>query len=316
MIAILLKKAYREAVRLCTFWLPRERQIAIERRIRGQEEYKKLRQADLVIVSFGKSGRTWLRVMMSRFYQLRYGLKERHLIGFDNLHRMNPAIPRIHFTHDNYIKDYTGNADSKKDFYDRKVVLMVRDPRDVAVSQYHQWKFRMRPSKKDLNDYPNHDADISLHDFVSHPSGITKVIDFMNLWAKERPNLSDLLIVRYEDLRRDTAHELDRVLRFAGSEPTPAELEESVAFAAIDRMRDMETRKVFWLSGSRLVAKDKSNPNSFKVRRAKVGGYRDDFEPEQLRAMDDQVDRELASGFGYRSDEADSYQRDKTAASA
>lgn len=316
MIATVVKKAYREVVRVGTFWMPRERQIAIERRMRGQEEHKKLRQADLVIVSFGKSGRTWLRVMMSRFYQLRYGLKERHLIGFDNLHRMNPAIPKIHFTHDNYIKDYTGNGDSKKDFYDRKVVLMVRDPRDVAVSQYHQWKFRMRPSKKDLNDYPDHDTDVSLYEFVRHPAGVAKVIDFMNLWARERPNLPHLLIVRYEDLRRDTAHELDRILRFAGSDPTPQELEESVAFAAIDRMRDMETRRVFWLSGSRMVAKDKSNPNSFKVRRAKVGGYRDDFDAEQLRLMDEQVDTTLAPGYGYRSDEMQTAKVDHAAATA
>lgn len=193
---------------------------------------------------------------------------------------------------------------------------MVRDPRDVAVSQYHQWKFRMRPSKKDLNDYPDHDTDVSLYEFVRHPAGVAKVIDFMNLWARERPDLPHLLIVRYEDLRRDTAHELDRILRFAGSDPTPQELEESVAFAAIDRMRDMETRRVFWLSGSRMVAKDKSNLNSFKVRRAKVGGYRDDFDAEQLRLMDEQVDTTLAPGYGYRSDEMQTAKVDHAAATA
>jgi hypothetical protein len=65
-----------------------------------------------VVVSFGKSGRTWLRVMLSRFYQLRHGLAERHLLNFDNLHLRNRAIPRIVFTHDNHTKDYTGHAGS------------------------------------------------------------------------------------------------------------------------------------------------------------------------------------------------------------
>ena len=68
----------------------------LERWLRGKEEFRKLEQADCVIVSFGKSGRTWLRVLLSRFYQVRHGLSERHLIGFDNLHRRNSAIPRIY----------------------------------------------------------------------------------------------------------------------------------------------------------------------------------------------------------------------------
>ena len=52
---------------------------------------------------------------------------------------MNAIIPRIRFTHDRYISDYTGNRDSKRDFYRKKVILLVRDPRDVAVSNYFQW---------------------------------------------------------------------------------------------------------------------------------------------------------------------------------
>ena len=71
-------------------------------------------------MSFGKSGRTWLRVMLSRFYQVKHGLGERHLIGFDNLHKKNPAIPKLFFTHDNYIKDYTGNRGYQGGFLRQK----------------------------------------------------------------------------------------------------------------------------------------------------------------------------------------------------
>ena len=37
-------------------------------------------------------------------------------------------------------------------------------------------------------------------------------------------------------------------------------------------------------------AKDKENPNSFKVRRAKVGGYRDYFEDHEMTAIDRMVE--------------------------
>ena len=182
MLQVLWKKLTRELVMLAVFWMPADRKRHIERWLRGREEFRKLGLADVVVVSFGKSGRTWLRVMLSRFYQVRYGLGRRTLIGFDNLHRRNRRIPRIFFTHDNYLKDYTGHRDDKSDFYDKKVVLLVRDPRDVAVSQFFQWKFRMRAAKKGLNDYPEHGTEVSTFDFVMHPGGgLPKVIDFMNL---------------------------------------------------------------------------------------------------------------------------------------
>ena len=41
--------------------------LAAERKLRGVEQFEKLQRADVVVVSFGKSGRTWLRVMMSIF---------------------------------------------------------------------------------------------------------------------------------------------------------------------------------------------------------------------------------------------------------
>ena len=43
-------------------------------------------------------------------------------------------------------------------------------------------------------------------------------------------------------------------------------------------MKKMEQKKTFWLSGGRMVPKDRDNPNTYKVRRAKVGGYRDYFD--------------------------------------
>ena len=132
------KKLRRELVMLLLFFLPKERKRTVERRLRGREEYRRLSRADCVVVSFGKSGRTWLRVMLSRYYTLRFGLPESELISFDNLHNREPEIPRVFFTHDNYVADHTGNRDSKCDFYDKKVVLLVRNPQDVAVSQFFQ----------------------------------------------------------------------------------------------------------------------------------------------------------------------------------
>ncbi len=294
------RRFLRQLILALLFFLPLARRQKIERWLRGREEARKLGLADCVIVSYGKSGRTWLRVMLSRFFQVKHGLSERHLIGFDNLHRKNAAIPKLFFTHDNYLKNFTKNADSKVDYTGSQVVLLVRHAADVAVSQHFQWKFRMRDSKKALNAYPAQDAELSVFDFVTQASaGLPKIIDFMNLWAKEAGRLEALLVVRYEDMRARPQETLGRILEFLGTPGTPEQLAEAVDFASVENMRAMEQKKTFWLSGSRMKPRDRNNPQSFKVRRAKVGGYRDYFTDEEVARIDEMIATRLDPSFGY-----------------
>jgi Sulfotransferase domain len=290
------KKVVRSGTRHLPF-LPKERTRRLERWLRGREDWRKLRLADAVVVSFGKSGRTWLRVLLSRVFQLQHGLNERAILGFDNLHYQTGAVPKILFTHDNYLKDYTGHDASKADFYEKKVIFLARDPRDVAVSQYFQWKYRMKANKKDINAYPI--DDLAPFDFVMSDAGLHKVIEFMNLWAKEAPQIRDFLVVRYEDLRARPEETLRRLLEFLGTPATEAQIADAVAFASYDNMKQMEQKRVFWLSGGRLVPKDRSNPNSYKVRRGKVAGYRDDFDAAQLARIDQLVETRLDPLYGY-----------------
>src|SRR5262245_13223779 len=282
-----------------SFPLPAARRRAFERRLRGREQVARLRRADAAVVSYGKAGRTWLRVMLSGYYQKRYGLPERSLLGFDNFHRRDPRVPRIFFTHDNYIRDYTGHPRSKQDFYDRKVVLLVRSPQDTVVSQFFQWKYRMRTAKQRLNDYPG-DREISIFDFAMSPgAGLPKIIDFMNLWAAEAPRVAQLLLVRYEDLRVDPEAELRRVVCFLDGSEDPAAVRHAVAFASVENMRAMEQRRTFWLAGTRMAPRDRANPDSFKVRRARVGGYRDYFDDEQVVRLDELVRSKLSPIYRY-----------------
>ena len=293
-------KFIRLLVRGAGFFLPEHKKIAIDRRLRGREEFRKLQKADCVIVSYGKSGRTWLRVMLSRFYQLKHHLPVNNLIVFDNLHAKNRDIPRIFFTHDNYLKDFTGNADSKKDYYQKKVVLLVRDPRDVVVSQYFQWKHRMRPWKKRLNRYPADGSDINEYQFaLDENAGLPKIVDFFNLWATEAAKIDQLLVVRYEDMRKDTAEVLGQILSFIGTPASPEEKQEVVSFSSMENMKKMEQERTFWLSGSRMVPGDRKNPDSYKVRRGKVGGFSDYFDKDQVNNIEQLLQETLQPVYGY-----------------
>jgi hypothetical protein len=181
------------------------------------------------------------------------------------------------------MRDYLREWESLAHFKGKKVVLLVRDPRDVAVSQYFQWKYRMLPGKKELNFYPPHGAEVEIFDFVSNPDcGIPRIVDYFNGWARAMPMMGDdLLMIRYEDMRADPATALQAAVTHTGTPGDPAHIEGMRA------------------SGQRVKPGDESNPDSFKVRRGKVGGYRDYFTPEELAQVDAMVEGRLDPVFGY-----------------
>jgi len=291
----------RHVVVTSLFFLPKARRIAVERRMRGEEEYRKLQRADWVLISWGKSGRTWFRVMLSRFYQVKHHLPINRLLEFDNLHRMNPAVPKVFFSHNNYMRDFLKDWDTLNHFRGKKIVLLVRDPRDVAVSQFFQWKYRMRPHKKRLNQYPVHGSDTGVWAFVTNPDcGIPRIVDFFNGWAGYLAEFgNDILIIRYEDMRQDPAGVMAKVLAFVGTPGTPQQIDKAVEFASYENMKKLEEKSLFKGSGARVKPGDKKNPNSYKVRRGKVGGYRDYFEDEQVIEIDRLVEQGLDPVFGY-----------------
>lgn len=289
----------RRIVAKAAVMLPRATAISIERKFRGYEDSKKLEGADGVIVSFGKSGRTWLRVMIWRYFAHKYGLAGDSISNFEEFRRKIPDLPALFFTHDSYLKDFMGH-DRKFDLYGKhRVVLLVRDPRDTAVSQFFHWKHRIAPRRRDIVGYPP--GEVSLHSFITgEAGGIPKIISFMNVWAGEIELFPTLLVVRYEDLRANTKGELARVLGFFGQKPTDAELEDAATFASVENMRRMEQENAGKLDVKRsLKPTDVTNPSSFKVRRAKVGGWRDYVTEEQATAIDEMVKEKLSPVFGY-----------------
>jgi alcohol sulfotransferase len=276
--------------------------LVAERKLRGIEQFDKLQKADIVVVSFGKSGRTWLRVMVSHLFRVMYDLPENAILGFDNFHNLNRAVPKVFFTHDNYIKDFTGDFETKQPFYGKRVVLLARDPRDVAVSQFFQWKFRIKPTKVAINNYPPMGSDIGLFDFITGDNGgsMSAVTDYLNLWAREADKVEHFHLLRYEDLRTEPRLELRKLLDFMQVDASDDHVNAAVEYSSYENMKKMESKQQFRLAGGRMMPRDKDNPNSYKVRRAKVGGYRDYFTDEEVVAIDHLLAETLDPMFGYK----------------
>jgi hypothetical protein len=155
-----------------------------------------------------------------------------------------------------------------------------------------------------MNKYPAHEADISVYDFVKGDhQGLAHIIEFMNGWVTELPKIKNLLVVRYEDLRSHPEQEMARIVTFLCLEANAAFLKDTAEFASVENLRKKEQENYFWRSGSRVQAKDVNDPNTFKVRKAKVGGYRDYFDDDQVAELNAMVDSNLLPAFGYTSAE-------------
>jgi hypothetical protein len=289
----------REAVLGLAIWLPRDRRVRLDRRLRAVIERREMKSADCIVVSYGNSGRTWLRVMLSAAFCSKYGLRRLRVIEHDNLHRKQGSIPHVMFTHDNYIADLEPPADPKALYRSGRVVLLVRDPADVAVSQFYQWRYRMRKWKKVLNRYPE-EAELSLFEFVmDRRSGLPRIIAFMNSWAAAFDSLRCLKVVRYEDLRADPVGTLGGILEFIGTSMDEEHVRRAVDLSSLSAMRRLEDEGNPLLRSYRRLRRERAGESSYKARRGKVGGYRDDFSSGQLEEIDRLVAATLSTAFGY-----------------
>jgi len=205
-------------------------------------------------------------------------------------HDRRYGIPFILFTHD--VVELSGGqrafSPDKRGFSDRRVLLLVRDPRDVLVSLFFHTHRRARKRSSV--------QEAELEDFIRGPRGIVRTIDFFNSWAANLTVPAQLMILRYEDLRRDTTEALRACLEFlqiAGVDDRIVTA--AVEAGALEKMRQVEAQHL--LTNYQLRPGNRSDPESFKVRRGKVGGYVDYLTDQQISYVDEQIRTRLSPVF-------------------
>ena len=297
----------RFAVLLPTAALPRGLRIRSRRHLLARLELAKALRTDLLIIGHPKSGNTWLKVMLSRLYQIRHNLPASLIVTSDELARRHPGMPRITATNGHYSYEGAVGAALAPDapaspLRQKPILLLARHPCDIAVSWYFQFTRRQSAAKQELiNAWIDHPIDrrtIGMWDFVRHSDiGLVSLIDYLNDWERNLAGLPKALMVRYEDLRAEPARELRRITAMIGETFSDQEIGQAVEFGAFDNLRQLESKGFFRQGGLRL--RNPNDPESFKVRRAKVGGYRDYFTDDQAAELDALVADRLSPAFGY-----------------
>jgi hypothetical protein len=290
-----------------TALLPRPWRVALRERLLSRLELAIADRAGLIIIGHPKSGNTWLKVMIARLYQVRYGLKPSELIGSDELALRNPAIPRLAATNGYYSYEGSvgrvlaaGAADAP--LRHKPVMFLARNPIDIAVSWFFQFTRRQSARKQELiNHFIAHPIDrrsIDMWDFVRHSDiGLPFLIDYLNTWERNLEELEHSLLVRYEDLRTEPAATLKKITDLMGESFSDEEIGEAVNFGSFDNLRKLESSGFFTRGG--MTLRNAGDPNSFKVRRGKVGGYAEYFTEEQVAELEELMMSQLSPTFGY-----------------
>ncbi len=239
---------------------------------------------DIFLVSFPKSGNTWTRFLLAN---LRFPNQP---ATWANINRLipDPAVtakkdfdrmprPRIIKSHECFDPRYP------------RVIYIVRDPRDVVLSQYHYH----RKLRKIEDDSPveNFVTRFLAGETCPHGSWGQNIAT----WLYTSEGSPRFLLLRYEDLIADTAGELAKVVAFLKLSAGPEQIAQAVERSSADRMRSLEKTQ----ADKNALVKGSRRDLSF-VRAAGSGGWRTEL-PAAMAARIEAAWGPLMRRLGYES---------------
>jgi len=256
---------------------------------------RELSGGDAIILSIPKSGRTWLRAFLCAYFCKRFGLEFTLRPGRYAL----PGFPRIVFSHDMFEHRTKGDRWDRirgkylvprRELNRAKIILLARDPRDCFVSLYLQL------TRRDPNAVKLRQKTVGemLRD---EKFGMRAIVDTMNNWLKEFSHRDNFTLVRYEALRASPEERFRDLLAHLGeSSPEPIIFQQALEFSRFENMQKLEAAGAF--DSNILHPGDVRDPESFKVRRGKVGGYREYLSAEDQKFAEAALTN-LDRRFGY-----------------
>jgi hypothetical protein len=203
------------------------------------------------VISFPKSGRTWLRVMLDELS-----------VPMSYTHAGSGHSRAKHFS----------ELDTTAARHFRRIVFLHRDPRDTVVSGYYQVDRRLGKNRGTLSE------------FIRDPRhGIEKVTSYNTMWLALAGRDPRLLAVSYEQLKSDAVDWVRRILDFLGQTRDTTQIAEVVARCTFSRMQQREREGSYKAQYGHILAPGEStDPDSYKIRRGVVGGYKDELSAEDI----------------------------------
>ena len=250
--------------------------------------FKNHESADIYMISYPKTGRTWLRALIGKYLSLKYkvAVSAEDKILSTEFMTVRSNLPRTSFSHDGSAMrsktKYQNLSHDKTKYTDKKVVFLGRNIKDTLVSAYFQTTKRIKVFEGTISEF------IRTEEF-----GVLKILTFYNIWLQNRRIPKSFLFIRYEDLHRNTSSTVRKVLDFIGEVNVDEKLlESSVKYCSFSNLRKLERQDTF--KSNILRPANNVDSESFKVRRGRVEGYREYMSEKDVEFID-----QVISDYGF-----------------
>jgi Sulfotransferase domain len=238
---------------------------------------------DTFLVSFPRSGNTWTRFLVC------------NLMNPDdpvNFAKLESRIPEIYDVTDRQLRAFPRPRIIKShESFDpryKKIIYIVRDPRDVVLSYYEfQLKRRVVTEQCSLEQF----LPRFMESEFEPKTGSWR--DHVLSWTATRGGSKDFLLLRYEDMIANTQEESTKIAKFLGFDANPERIARAVALSSADRMRKLEKEQARQWKETKKTRQDKPF-----VRKATSGGWKSQL-PERCVAPIESAWGDVMRSVGY-----------------
>jgi len=227
---------------------------------------------DVFLVSYFRSGSTWSRFLFGNL------IHQQEAVTFTNMSRL---VPIIYDLPDHELRKLPRILKSHECFDPRypRVIYVVRDPRDVAVSFYfYNLKVRVIPDGYSMDEFVERFVAAKV---VGYADRVGCWQDHVLSWVRLREGKPEFRLVRYEDLLADPQKQLRALAKLLGIDPTPERIERAVRLSSASNMQSLEKQQ----SKDWVATKDTRQDIAF-VREAKAGGWRSKLSAVAVRTIE------------------------------
>jgi hypothetical protein len=249
---------------------------------------------DVFLTSYPRSGNTWTRFLIGNL------IYQDEPVTFANL---ESRIPEIYFHSDHHLRNLPRprilkSHDCFQPQYPR-IIYIVRDPRDVAISFYHH-----NVKAGNIPDGYPMEAFVPRFIAAEFDQKWGSWADNVFSWLSLRQNRPTFILLRYESMKANPSQELLRVSTFLEQcsfrkiDRSPEKLQQAIDLSSPERMRNLEKAQ-----GANWVLTRNTRRDKPFVRTATAGGWKSTLSQESVERIESawgplmqSLGYELASG--------------------